>query len=122
MSNLTFQGGPNIALKLPPAVFESTLAFYRDVLRLPLLERHLPNHVFQFGTNYLWLDCCEHLSGAEVWLEIVTNDTIAAKRHLTTHEVARCDEVEQLPTGFDGFWIRSPSPLVHLVAHHDANT
>lgn len=117
MNTPKFQGGPNIAIKLPPAAFETTLVFYRDTLRLPLLEDHLPNHVFQFGNNYLWLDRCEHLSQAEVWLEILTNNTTEAKRHLAAQGVERCDEIEQLPAGFDGFWIRSPSPVVHLVAH-----
>lgn len=115
MNHPKFQGGPNIALKLPPAAFDLTLAFYRDTLGLSLLERHLPHYVFQFGSNYLWLDRCAHLSHAEVWLEILTNDTTEAKLHLANNQVQRCDEIEQLPVGFDGFWIRSPSPIVHLV-------
>ena len=121
MNPARFHGGPNIAIKLPSAVFEPTLAFYRDTLGLPLLERYLPSHVFQFGSSYLWLDRCEHLVQAEVWLEIVTNDTTAAKKHLATHQVERCDAIEPLPDGFDGFWIRSPSPIVHLVTHDPEN-
>lgn len=116
-----FRGGPNIAIKLPAAAFEPTLAFYRDTLGLSLLESHLPQYVFQFGSVYLWLDRCEHLAHAEVWLEILTNDTTEAKLHLANNKVQRCDEIEPLPDGFDGFWIRSPSPIVHLVTHETDN-
>jgi len=111
-----FRGGPNIALKLPPGVFDATLAFYRDILRLPVLDQHSPDYVFQFGESCLWLDRVESLSQAEVWLQIITDDTVAAKRHFAAHTVARCDEIEALPEGFDGFWVLSPSPIVHLVS------
>ncbi len=106
-----FQGGPNIALKLPPNVFDSTFAFYRDILRLPPLAEYLPSHVFQFGANILWLDRVERLSQAEVWLEIVTSDIEAAKQHFATQGITRCDEIEPLPSGFAGFWLLSPSSI-----------
>lgn len=111
-----FQGAPNIALKIPGNVFEATLAFYRDTLRLPVVERYLPNHVFQFGPSHLWLDRVDDLSHPEVWLELSTADTTAAKEHLAAQGVARCDEVEELPAGFDGFFVRSPPGTVHLVS------
>lgn len=118
-----FRGGTNIALKLPPSVFDATLAFYRDVLGLPILEQHRPNHVFQFGTNRLWLDRVEGLSQAELWLEVIATDTAAAKKHLAAHSIVRCDEIEALPEGFDGFWVLSPASIVHLVAApHDSQT
>jgi len=115
---LHFQGGPNIALKLPPSVFDDTLTFYRDTLRLPILKEHSPSQVFQFGQSLLWLDRVESLSQAEVWLQIVTNDTAAAREHLAQASVTRCDEIEELPEGFDGFWVLSPSSIVHLISSH----
>jgi hypothetical protein len=111
----TFRGGPNIALKLPPSVFDATLAFYRDVLRLPLLEQHSPHYAFQFGANCLWLDRAESLSQAEVWLQVIATDTAAAEKHLAAHAVVRCDAIESLPEDFDGFWVLSPSSIVHLI-------
>jgi hypothetical protein len=30
--------------------------------------------------------------------------------------VVRCDRVEPLPEGFEGFWIASPASIVHLLA------
>lgn len=116
---LHFRGGANIALKLPPAVFDATLTFYRDTLKLPVLEEHQPHWVIAFGGNQLWLDPVEGLLQPEVWLEIVTSDTVAAREHLSALGVTRCDEVESLPAGFDGFWIRSPAATVHLVCGED---
>lgn len=116
---LQFRGGPNIALKLPPPVFDATLAFYRDTLKLPVIEEHKPHWVIAFGSSQLWLDKVDGLSQPEVWLEIVTTDTEAARKHFEAQNITRCDEVERLPAGFDGFWIRSPASTVHLVCGED---
>lgn len=108
-----YRGGRNIALKLPTAAFEPTVAFYRDVLRLAPWEGG--DTSFVFGSNRLWLDHCPHLAAAEVWLEIVAEDVDEAASELLAAGVERCDEVEPLPEGFRGFWIRSPAGLVNLV-------
>ena len=110
-----FCGGPNIAIKIPPESFEETLVFYRDVLRLPPVSGQSVDHMFHFGSSVLWLDRVEGIETAEVWLEIATPDTASASAHLTRCGVERCDSVEKLPDGFDGFWIRSPASMVHLV-------
>lgn len=34
--------------------------------------------------------------------------------------VVRCDEVEPLDEGFEGFWIMSPANIVHMVRRPDA--
>jgi catechol 2,3-dioxygenase-like lactoylglutathione lyase family enzyme len=111
-----FRGGPDIALRIPPSGFDATLAFYRDILRLPVLDKYGPDFVFQFGESRLWLDKVASLSQAEVWLQIITDDTAAARQHFTAHGVTRCDEIDSLPAGFDGFWVLSPSSIVHLVS------
>jgi hypothetical protein len=71
--------------------------------------------VFEFGANRLWLDRVPALSQAELWLELQVNDTRKAAHHLESAGVVRCDEVEALPAGFDGFWVSSPAAVVHLV-------
>ncbi|MCP2332161.1 hypothetical protein G443_002431 [Actinoalloteichus cyanogriseus DSM 43889] len=38
MPSPRFRGGPNIAMKLPAARFDDTVAFYRDVLGLHVTE------------------------------------------------------------------------------------
>ncbi len=71
--------------------------------------------MFEFGSNLLWLDRVETITQAEVWLELHTPDTAKAAKHLDESNVVRCDTVEKLPEGFDGFWISSPANIVHLV-------
>ena len=102
-------------MKVPPAEYEATLRFYRDVIGLPHLDSYKPDSVFQFGSSLLWLDCVPDLQRTEVWLELLTLDTALAAEHLSRAGVERCDAVEKLPPGFDGFWVRSPAAVVHLI-------
>ncbi len=111
-----FVGGRNIALKLPPHLFESTRAFYLDTLGMAPIDELAPAVVVRFGTIHLWLDRVEGLGAPETWLEVVTSDLGAAGEHFAASGVERCDEVEALPEGFPGFWIRSPAAVVHLVS------
>ncbi|MBE7497714.1 MAG: hypothetical protein HS117_22445 [Verrucomicrobiaceae bacterium] len=111
----SFRGGSNIAMKVPPAEFDATLLFYRDVVGLPQSESHRPDIVFQFGSSLLWLDRAPELQQTEIWLELLTSDTTLAAEHLSRSGVERCDSVEKLPPGFDGFWVRSPASIVHLI-------
>lgn len=104
-------------MKVPPHAYEATVRFYRDVLGLELLENHLPHVGFEFGGNQLWIDKVSGLSQAEVWLEIVTDDVPAAARYLGKAGITRCDEIEPLPEGHEGFWIMDPASVVlHLGA------
>jgi hypothetical protein len=115
----TFTGGTNIAMKLPPQLYEQTITFYKDVMRLPMLRREDATCVFTFGPMQLWLDRVPTASHAEVWLEFVTNDTAAAADYLQQHAVVRRDEIEPLPEGFDGYWITNPAGIIHLVSRTD---
>ncbi len=110
-----YRGGPNIAMKIPLGEYEATLRFYRDVLGLPRLDAYCPDHVFQYGPSLLWLDSVPEIERTEIWLELLTPDTAIAGEYLARSGVTRCDVVEPLPAGFDGFWIRSPASVVHLV-------
>jgi catechol 2,3-dioxygenase-like lactoylglutathione lyase family enzyme len=110
-----YRPGHNIAIKVPPAQFDATVAFYRDTLGLAVLQQGTGTVSFHFGHVRLWVDRCPQLDAAEVWLQVVTDDTDAAARHLARRGVARRDDAETLPPGFDGFWIASPAGTVHLV-------
>ena len=114
-SQQLFTGGRNIALKLPLHEFEDASRFYREVLGLQQLDDYLPSVVFEYGANLLWLDGVETMTQAELWLELRTPDTAAAANLLDRHKVMRCDAVEVLPEGFDGFWISGPGNIIHLV-------
>lgn len=102
-------------MKVPPHLFETTVAFYRDVLQLTEISNHAPSIGFEFGTNNLWIDPTPGMSQAEVWLEIVTNDLDTASTRLAEAGIVRRDEIEPLPQGFQAFWISSPASIIHLV-------
>jgi catechol 2,3-dioxygenase-like lactoylglutathione lyase family enzyme len=114
-NNYLFEGGSNIALKLPPHEFDDAVRFYRGVLCLKQLNSYLPSVVFEYGANLLWLDRVDTMTQAELWLELRTPDTAAAAEQLDRHGVVRRDSVETLPEGFDGFWISGPGNIIHLV-------
>ena len=110
-----FAPGTNLALKIPAHLFDATVAFYRDVLGLE--TRPGPSGAtVAFGAMTLWLDRVPTMTQPELWLEVRTADTAAAARWLEAGGVPRCDAVEPLPEGFDGFWIAAPGGVVHLVA------
>ena len=113
-----FEAGMNIAMKLPPHVFDQTVKFYKDVLGLPVLEEESASVVFEFGMNRLWLDRADHFSQAEVWLEITTDDITAAADYFSSQGTVRRDEIESLPEGFEGFWICNPADVIHLVSRN----
>jgi len=118
MTDPTYSGGPNIAMKVPPAQWDATVAFYRDTLHLEEIDNPyggLESIGFVFGANRLWIDKVPTMSQAEVWLQIVTPDAGDAAIHLQQHGVTRCDEIEDLGQT-TSFWISSPASVVHLVA------
>lgn len=112
---VVFEAGRNIAMKVPPHLYEATVQFYRTILGLKELTTYAPSVVFAFGSNNLWIDRVVGISQAETWLEVVTNDIAAASEHLEASGVVRCDEIEPLPQGFNAFWVSSPASIIHLV-------
>lgn len=118
--SVKFEGGINIAMKVPAHEYEAVMAFYRDTLGLEPFDEKPPHAGFKLGPNRLWIDRNEKLSQAEIWLELFTPDHEAAARHLSDASVTRCDPVEELGEGFAGFWIMNPANIVHLVRRPDA--
>lgn len=114
-----FRGGRNIALKVPPHQWEETVRFYRDILGLAEITEHAPEVGFRFGHNQLWIDNVATVSQAELWLEVVAEDVSAAAEHFKAAGIARCDEIEKLPDEMNGFWIASPSSIIHLVTEDE---
>ena len=112
-----YKAGKNIAMKVPPHEYESTVSFYRNVLELDELTPNTPDATpcFEFGDKVLWIDCVKGCSQAEIWLEICTDDPKLAAEHLRHEKIDRCDDIEPLPEGFNGFWISSPCNIVHLI-------
>ena len=111
-----FDGGRNIAMKVPPHQYDQTVKFYRETLGLETVDGPGSSSMaFKFGANVLWIDRVPAMSQAELWLEVVADDTAGAARVLANAEVVRCDAIEALPDGFDGFWISNPCGIIHLV-------
>ena len=111
-----FEAGSNIAMKIPSHEYSQTVIFYRDVIGLPLIDEEESSVVFEFGDKRLWLDKVDHISQAEIWLEITTPDADAASKYFQDKGVTRRDEIETLPEGFEGFWICNPADIIHLVS------
>lgn len=109
-----FTGGRNIAMKVPAAQYDQTVAFYRDVLGLAEISEHAPHVVFAFGDNQLWIDRTPGVGQSEVWLELITDDAEAAE-YLASQGYVRQDELEPLPEDFKAFWVSNPAAVVHLV-------
>jgi hypothetical protein len=102
-----FTGGRNIAMKVPPHLWDDTVRFYRDVVGFPVLDNHSetgPISIgFAFGANHLWIDRVDTLSQAEIWLELTASDTAAAAERFEAAQIVRCDEIEPLPAGSSAF-------------------
>ena len=67
--------GRDIAMKIPSHESPRMVEFYRDILGLPLIEEETPNIVFEFSGMRLWLDRVDHMSQAEICLEIESDNT-----------------------------------------------
>lgn len=118
-----FAGGINIAVKIPKAKYDATVAFYREVLGLEVAEKPIENptvsrtHEVKFGPNILWLDCVDNYTHSEIWLELRTNDVEAATALLQHHGTVTQDEFEQIPEGMH--WITDPAGTVFILGKHD---
>jgi predicted enzyme related to lactoylglutathione lyase len=114
-----FSPGKNIAIKTPAHEYDSVVRFYSEVLGFKPLTHSDPGQFdsvcFAFGDKVLWVDRIEGLSQAEVWLEITSSDVQAAQKYLEQTGCSIRNEIEQLPDSLDGFWLSSPSNIIHLV-------
>jgi hypothetical protein len=118
-SNIKFNGGVNIALKIPKYKYEETVAFYREVLKLEVKEDPIDNptvsrtHSVVFGPNTVWLDCVDNYTHSEAWLEIQTPDVEKATEYLRSKGITTNDEFEQIPK--DMHWITDPAGTVMIM-------
>lgn len=103
--------GKNIAIKVPRHKWDETVAFYRDRVKLSVINE-LPNSVaFSFGSMTLWIDKVEKQSQVDVWLELLTDEPDKA---LQTLGSPMRDELEPLDD-VNGHWTSDPAGVVLLV-------
>lgn len=120
---IIFEGGINIAIKIPKSKYEQTVTFYRDVLKLDVEEKPIDNptvsrtHKVKFGHNTVWLDCVDNYTHSETWLELNTADVEQATKYLASKGVGTCDEIEKLPENMH--WITDPAGTVFILKRRD---
>lgn len=117
---LKFEGGINIAIKIPKSKYQQTVDFYKDTLRLNVEELSTQDHPtvsrthrVVFGHNILWLDCVDNYTHSETWLEVKVNDVEEAAAHLKENGVETCDEIEKIPA--NSHWIMDPAGTVFIL-------
>jgi predicted enzyme related to lactoylglutathione lyase len=117
-----FEGGLNIAVKIPKNKYSQTVAFYRDILGLEVEEKPIDNptvsrtHQVKFGNNILWLDCVDNYTHSETWLELKVTDVEIATKYLNSKGIETSDELEQLPDHMH--WITDPAGTVFLLTEN----
>ncbi|MDC8103659.1 hypothetical protein AAEU33_16465 [Chryseobacterium sp. Chry.R1] len=118
-----FEGGVNIAIKIPKNKYEQTISFYKDILKMEIEEKPIDNptvsrtHEVKFGGNTVWLDCVDNYTHSETWLELNVPDVPAAISHLKNHHVETCDEFEKIPDNMH--WITDPAGTVFIIKQRD---
>lgn len=118
-----FQAGVNIAIKIPKGKYEKTVAFYRDILKLQVVEKPINNptvsrtHEVKFGDNIVWLDCVDNYTHSETWLQLTVPDIEEATNYLQSNGVETCDEIEELPKNMH--WIQDPAGTVFNLQERD---
>lgn len=123
MPDNRFEGGINIAIKIPKSKYQETVNFYRDVLKFQVEEKPIDiptvsrTHKVNFGKNVLWLDCVDNYTHSETWLELNTEDVENAKRYLKSKGVETVDELEQIPDTMH--WIMDPAGTVFIVSRKE---
>jgi predicted enzyme related to lactoylglutathione lyase len=118
-----FQGGINIAVKIPKSKYDKTVTFYRDILKLEVEEKPISNptvsrtHQVKFGNNIIWLDCVDNYTHSETWLQLIVPNVTEATEYLKQNGVETCDELEELPSNMH--WIQDPSGTVFNLQQGD---
>jgi predicted enzyme related to lactoylglutathione lyase len=123
MPEPNFEGGVNIAIKIPKSKYQETVNFYRDVLKFEVEEKSIDiptvsrTHKVNFGKNVLWLDCVDNYTHSETWLELNTDDVENARRYLKSKGVDTVDELEKIPENMH--WIMDPAGTVFIVSRKE---
>lgn len=123
MNEINFNGGLNIAIKIPKSKYDQTVHFYKEILKMDISERNINNptvsrtHEVKFGNSTVWLDCVDNYTHSETWLELKTPDVEKATEYLKSKGIATCDELEEIPE--ENHWIMDPAGTVFIIGKED---
>ncbi|HZU72844.1 MAG TPA: VOC family protein [Acidimicrobiales bacterium] len=106
---------------MPSALFERTVAFYKDVVGLSPLQIGRGSQGFEFGGMTLWIDAVNHATHTEVWLELATEDVDAGSASIVAAGGRVADEIEPLE-GRRAHWVIDPAGLVVLLTTPEGTT
>jgi len=113
-SNIIFEAGNNIVIKIPIELYDETLHFYRDILLLET-EEHAINHPsiikstkVNFGGLTLWLNAVPLEKESKIYLELNTNQMQNALDYLRTNRIQLVDEEDEKLVS-DTQWIKDPA-------------
>jgi hypothetical protein len=119
MDKPAFDGGINVAVKIPLYKYNEVIRFYGEVLGLELTPYFSAytgqSYSCRFGTLTLWLDCVPHNSQTDIWLELNTDDIETAKDYLSEKGVNFRPELERLPDNIPAEWISDPAGIVMIL-------
>lgn len=123
MNRPVFDGGVNVAIKVPLDKYDKTIRFYREVLGFEMTsyfhEYTGQSHYCSFGTLTLWFDCVNHFSQTDIWLELNTDDITSARTYLLNNGVNFRPELEKLPDDMKGNWMSDPAGVVMILKEND---
>jgi catechol 2,3-dioxygenase-like lactoylglutathione lyase family enzyme len=105
---------------VPRYRFAETVAFYRDTLGLPVLGKDGTSESFRFGSVRLWLDCVDHQSQTDVWLELFSDDPTRPSPTSRSAASSAREEVEPLGD-FPGHWVSDPAGVIFIVQRPDGD-
>ncbi|WP_177197151.1 VOC family protein [Dyadobacter koreensis] len=114
-----FDGGVNVAVKIPLDRYDKTIQFYRDILGFKLTpyfhEFTGQSHYCRFGTLTLWLDRVDYFSQTDIWFELNTDNIVQARNYLSENGVNFRPELEKLPEDLKADWISDPAGVVMIL-------
>lgn len=123
MNRPVFDGGVNVAIKIPLDRYDQTVGFYQHILGFELTpyfhENTGQSHYCRFGTLTLWLDRVDHFSQTDIWLELNTDNIESARTYLSENGVNFRPELEELPADFKGNWLSDPAGVVMILKENE---
>jgi catechol 2,3-dioxygenase-like lactoylglutathione lyase family enzyme len=123
MNRPVFDGGINVAVKIPLDRYDKTVQFYSDILGFELTSYFHENtgisHYCRFGTLTLWLDRVEHFSQTDIWLELNTDNIDQARTYLEEYGVNFRPELEELPENMRASLMSDPAGVIMLLKESD---